>query len=98
LLKEPDDFGVLTVEILPDANLPLPRAKPPLFPRAAVGDQPRDRSTGLCKHNFLSAFGIELERRIDRGLRREHSRTLRPHGLRASYFVMPKTSIEILKL
>ena len=54
MLKEPDDFGVLGVEILPDANLPLPRAEPPLFSRAAVRDQPRDRFTGLCKHNFLT--------------------------------------------
>ena len=54
MLKEPDNFGVLGVEILPDANLPLPRAKPPLFSRAAVRDQPRDRFTGLCKHNFLT--------------------------------------------
>jgi len=54
LLKETDDFGVLSVEILPDANFPFPRAKPPLFSCAVARDQPCDRFAGLGKHNFLT--------------------------------------------
>jgi len=99
LLKEPDNFGVLGVEILPDANLPLPRAKPPLCSRAAVRDEPRDRFTGLCKHNFLTCGSFFDEPR-QMGLCRLnvyalHSRLRFESGIDCIRIVVGKSRIEL---
>src|SRR5437867_397212 len=45
---------MLSVKVPRDANLSPPCPEPPLFSGPAVWNEPRDRFTGLCKHNFLA--------------------------------------------